>query len=110
MTFQPGPLLPKTDDGVIQKTFEIDNLEVWGVGGDDIVAEALESRVKARAVKDANIAKARKVDKAAFLDDMRSGLIESKAFAHRQQIQGRAECDLEDRINEQKGVYDPIPE
>ena len=110
LTFEPGPLLPRTAESSLQKTFEIDNLEVWGVGGDDVVAEALESRVKARAVKDANIAKARKVDKAAFLDDFRSGIIESKAFKHREQIRGRAECDLEDRIKEQKGVYGPIAE
>lgn len=111
MTFEPGPLLPRTEDGSMnKKTFEIDQLEVWGVGGDAVVAEALESRVKARAVKDANIKKARKVDKAAFLDDFRSGIIESKAFKHREQIQGRAECDLEDRVKEQKGVYSPIDE
>lgn len=110
LTFEPGPLLSPPADGSLQKTFEIDNLEVWGVGGDDIVAEALESRVKARAVKNANIAKARKVDKAAFLDDFRSGIIESKAFKHRDQIRGRAECDLEDRIKDQKGVYGPIEE
>jgi len=108
LTFEPGPLLPRKEEGSLQKTFEIDNLEVWGVGGDDVVAEALESRVKARAVKDANIAKARKVDKAAFLDDFRSGVIESKAFKHREQIVGRAECDLEDRIKDQKGVYGAV--
>ena len=108
LTFEPGPLLPRTQEGSLKKTFEIDNLEVWGVGGDEVVAEALESRIKARAVKDANIAKARKVDKAAFLDDFRSGIIESKAFQHRQQIRGRAECDLEERIQEEKGVYGPI--
>lgn len=109
LTFEPGPLLPRTQEGTFQKTFEIDSLEVWGVGGDDVVQEALESRVKARAVKDANIAKARKVDKAAFLDDFRSGIIESKAFKHRQQIVGRAECDLEERIKEGEGVYSPPP-
>lgn len=109
LTFEPGPLLPQSEEASMSdKTFEIDNLEVWGVGGDDVVAEALESRVKARAIKDANIKKARKVDKAAFLDDFRSGIIESKAFKHREQVQGRAECDLEDRIHEQKGVYGPI--
>ena len=110
MTFEPGPMLPSSEDGMSTKTFEIDNLEVWGVGGDAVVAEALESRVKARAIKDANIKKARKVDKAAFLDDFRSGVIESKAFQHRQQIQGRAECDLEDRIKKEEGVYGPIKE
>jgi hypothetical protein len=110
MTFESGPLLPRSEDGMSKTTFEIDNLEVWGVGGDAVVAEALESRVRARAIKDANIKKARKVDKAAFLDDFRSGIIESKAFQHRQQVQGRAECDLEDRIHQQEGVSGPLKE
>jgi hypothetical protein len=70
---------------------------VWGVGGDDVVAEALESRSRQRELTAANIQKARKVDKAAFLDDFRSGLIESKAFQHRDQMRGRADADLDDK-------------
>lgn len=33
LTFEPGPLLPRTQEGTLQKTFEIDNLEVWYVRG-----------------------------------------------------------------------------
>jgi hypothetical protein len=84
MTFEKGPLLPGKE-----QQFVIDDLEVWGVGGTAVVLEALADRKKSRGVRDAAIQKARKVDKAAFLDDFKSGLIESKAFAHRGQIQGR---------------------
>ncbi len=63
-----------------RKYFDIESLEVWGVGGDEIVAAALGARRQQREIKAANIRKARKVDKAAFLDDLKSGLIESKAF------------------------------
>jgi len=76
----------RSDDN--RKSFEIQSLEVWGCGGDSVVTEALGERLKARAIIDANIRKAKKVDKAAFLDDFNSGLIESKAFKHRGEIQG----------------------
>lgn len=41
-----------------------------------------------------NVSKARKVDRAAFLDDFKSGVIESKAFSHVNQVdRGRAGDD-----------------
>jgi hypothetical protein len=93
MSFESGRLLDHK-----ASTFEIDNLEVWGVGGTQVVEEALGARSRQRDIKNAAIQKARKVDKAQFLDDFRSGLIESKAFQHRSQIQGRdaAPIDVED--------------
>lgn len=84
MTFESGRLLDHKGT-----TFEIDNLEVWGVGGTEVVQEALGARSRQRDIKNAAIQKARKVDKAQFLDDFRSGLIESKAFQHQAQVQGR---------------------
>ncbi|CAB9519216.1 TLD domain-containing protein 1 [Seminavis robusta] len=102
MTFENGPLLGQSASGGANKQFDLEALEVWGVGGEEVVNAALGDRVKARAVKDAAIQKARKVDKAAFLDDFRSGIIESKAFAHRQQVKGRADADLEDHDREER--------
>lgn len=98
LTFEQGLLLPPTVSSTgsvtLQKYFEIDSLEVWGVGGDAVVQEALADRVKQRDILHANIQKARKVDKAQFLDDFKSGLIESKAFVHRDQMRGRdGGCD-----------------
>lgn len=99
LTFENGPLLGSAIN-TNNKQFDMEALEVWGVGGEEVVFAALGDRVKARALKDAAIQKARKVDKAAFLDDFRSGLIESKAFQHRQQARGRADADLEDHDKE----------
>eukprot|EP00980_Cylindrotheca_fusiformis_P010551 scaffold2334_cov118-Cylindrotheca_fusiformis.AAC.23 len=89
MTFESGRLLKLGSGGNNSKTFDIDSLEVWGVGGTEMVTEALGARDKERDVRQAAVNRARKVDKAAFLDDFQSGLIDSKAFAHRSQIQGR---------------------
>ena len=101
LTFEAGALLPppKVDNGIPQparKYFDIESLEVWGVGGDEVVAEALGARAQQREITAANIRKARKVDKAQFLDDFKSGLIESKAFQHREQMRGRADCHVDD--------------
>ena len=98
LTFEKGPMLPLSEDGGLQKYFELESLEVFGVGGSsEIVEQALQGRAKLRAVRDANIQKARKVDKAQFLDDFRSGAISSKAFKYREQIDGRADADVDER-------------
>mmetsp|Transcript_4991 Transcript_4991/g.14468 ORF Transcript_4991/g.14468 Transcript_4991/m.14468 type:complete len:570 (+) Transcript_4991:244-1953(+) len=100
LTFQKGSLLAgggetSAANATAKSMFEIDNLEVWGVGGTEVVRESLEARSRSRDIRQANINKARKVDKAAFLDDLRSGVIDNKAFAHRAQIQGRdGTCEL----------------
>jgi hypothetical protein len=101
LTFEKGHLLSEGSGGGTGKEFEIDSLEVWGVGGTEMVMEALGARTKQRDIRQAAINKARKVDKAAFLEDFQSGLLESKAFAHRTQIQGRdGACIGEDEMNE----------
>ncbi|CAJ1928148.1 unnamed protein product [Cylindrotheca closterium] len=99
LTFAKGRLLGNANDALLGKSaivgeknakyFDIDSLEVWGVGGTEVVMEALGARTKHRDIRQAGINKARKVDKAAFLEDFQSGLMDSKAFAHRNQIQGR---------------------
>lgn len=106
LTFENGSLLPPLPSGAQQSTFEIDVVEVWGVGGDQVVADALDERQKARALKEEGIRRARKVDKAQFLDDFRSGVIDSKAFKHRQEIDGRADEDCKDRWNKNKYDYE----
>lgn len=105
LTFEYGPLLAKTADGAMQKSFDIDSLEVWGVGGDEVVTAALGARNRQREITAANLRKARKVDKAAFLDDFRSGMIESKAFAYKDQIRGRADAVV-DESHQNAYVYE----
>ena len=99
MTFEAGKLLPPREIGNPSTVFDLECLEVWGVGGDAVVAKALGNRHKQREVVASSIRKARKVDKAQFLDDFKSGLIESKAFAHRAEMRGRADCHVDDNDN-----------
>lgn len=95
LTFDNGSLLLNSPKG--QSSFTVESLEVWAVGGDDVVEKGLGARDKVRQMKAEGIRRARKVDKAQFLDDLRSGAIYSKAFQHREQIDGRADQDVEDR-------------
>lgn len=106
LTFENGRLLPDVGSSAGQqqqqqhrKVFDIDSLEVWGVGGTETVQSALQARDACRAIADEAIRRARKVDKAQFLDDFRAGTFASKAFAHRQDVDGRADADLNERAN-----------
>ena len=103
LTFDNGRLLPNVGDyGTTsandknsqqqhRKYFTVDSLEVWGVGGTAATRTALQQRDVARAQAQETIRRARKVDKAQFLDDFRSGTYASKAFQHRQETDGRAD-------------------
>ena len=87
-TFQKGNLIP--EDSLEQ--FNIKAIEIWGVGGESIIAHALEKRDEHRQTTDSVVYKARKVtDKAGFLPDLKSGLIETNLYKHREQARGRAE-------------------
>jgi len=111
LTFVGGELLASsTSNSNSQRrqrnSFEIESMEVWGVGGDSAVKEALGQREEHRQIMDANIKKARKVDKAQFLDDFKSGLIESKAFQHRGQIRGREGTAIDEDHGENAYRYE----
>ena len=103
LTYDNGTLLPNVGTSghsastTIQhhrSIFDVECIEVYGVSNDlEVITMAIGSRTIDRANKDELIRKARKVDKAQFLDDFQSGIIASKAFAHRQQIDGRADDD-----------------
>jgi TLD len=83
--------------------FDIECLEVYGVSDTiDVIEMAIGSRTLNRNTKEELIRKARKVDKAQFLDDFQSGIISSKQFVHRQQIDGRADVDGEDCLLKKK--------
>lgn len=101
LTFENGKL-----ENSVDSSFFVDTIEVWGVGGEEAVASALEARTEKRAQKDEAIRKARKVDKAQFLDDFRAGTFDSKAFAHRQQVDGRGREDMEDRARDKNKEYE----
>ena len=62
LTFERGALASG-------KRFEIDALEVWGVGGAEALARAAEAQGDARRATEKSIAKARRVDKAQFANN-----------------------------------------
>ena len=82
-TYQSGELLPENS---LEK-FEIKQLEVWGVGGDETIQQALRERAEYRERTDTAIARARTVkDKTAFAKDMKEGLVPNKLFEHDEQV------------------------
>lgn len=101
-TFQMGNLLPSKDSFSQKIFFNIHQLEVWGCGGEDVVTEALESRRQERSLRASQIQHYRRVDKSAFLTDLRTGLIESKAFGHMDEIQGSTRVRV---LNRNKNSY-----
>ena len=89
-TFEKGSLVPKSWRG----TFDIIDLEVWAIGNRGTIEKGMTGRTGERHERDANVRKAKTVDKAAFLDDFKSGFMDSKAFAHQEQVDyGRADAN-----------------
>ncbi|KAG7364303.1 TLD domain containing protein [Nitzschia inconspicua] len=55
--------------------FDVDSIEVWGVGGKAWIRHALEAREQARAIAASNLEQRRRIyDKTQMLDDFRNGL------------------------------------
>jgi hypothetical protein len=77
-------------------TLHIDSLEIYAVGDSETIKRGFQAQNHYRDIADSTLRNARTVDKAAFLGDMRNGVIESKAFAHRGQVDGRAHGYLKD--------------
>lgn len=69
-TFESGPLL----SGQWDKFFNVGSIEIWGVGGDDVVKEALSMKEKKEEIYDATRRRVQRVDKSQFLEDFQSGL------------------------------------
>ncbi|KAL7527913.1 hypothetical protein ACHAXR_002186, partial [Thalassiosira sp. AJA248-18] len=90
-SFEEGYLgLPPSDDPFSSQSFSsalhIDSLEIYAVGDEDTIRRGFKAQYQHRDIADATLRNARTVDKAAFLGDMRNGVIETKAFAHRGQV------------------------
>jgi hypothetical protein len=87
-TFESGDLLPLD---AIEK-FEIQCLEVWGVGDDEVIKDALKERADLRERTDTAVFNARVVhDKSQFAKDMKSGLLATKVFVDDKDVRGRSE-------------------
>jgi len=71
-TFESGMLSVEAEEKVNsgeEPIFELVTVELWGVGGTTALVEAANSQKQARAIEDASIQRARKVDKAAFFEN-----------------------------------------
>jgi len=79
--------------------FDVDCIEVWGVGGEEWISDALKAQVGVKENKSASLEQARKVDKRQFLDHFEKGLsfVETTGpFGHRSLVGER--CDIGSRI------------
>jgi len=94
-TYESGNLLPADS----LERFEIGALEVWGVGGDAVISEALRQRAEYRERTDTFRRDATSVhDKSFLAKDMQSGLIEgSKLFAHQKDTRGSHKFRVDDK-------------
>ena len=66
--------------------FDVDCIEIWGVGGEEWIADALQTQAKAKKMHAACLEMARRVDKRQLLDDLDNGLIFGNGdglFGHR---------------------------
>lgn len=92
-TFQDGELLPTE----ALETFEIHTLEVWGVGGDDVIKKALSDRAVYRERHEDMIHRARVVhDKKQFAEDMQLGLVPNILYTHQESARGRHDFVVDD--------------
>lgn len=101
LTFEGGNLLPESTandgkdkefSGVSKSAFEIDHLEVYACGGKQIIERGMKALANDREIRDENIQRARKVDKAQFFNNAfdREFLL-SGTFAHTAQSADRSE-------------------
>jgi hypothetical protein len=91
-SFEAGPLLgdSSTSEGSSSSAFEIDVMEVWGSGGEDILSQALAGLEDKRAQKRRVQERARKVDRAAFFEnDFDQEMFLGNTFQHRKQMEQR---------------------
>ena len=72
--------------------FDVDCIEVWGVGGEDWIEDALQAQNKAKEMKTAGLEKARKVDKRQLLDAFENGLVLGNIFGYRDLVSERCDC------------------
>ncbi|CAE7665830.1 unnamed protein product [Symbiodinium microadriaticum] len=91
LTFEPGAMLEGSSDG----SFSISIMEVWGCGGEELIAQALEGQAKDRGARDALINKARQVDKAAFAgNSFDQEFLLSKNFSHKVRMADESACHM----------------
>ncbi len=82
-SFEEGYVGPSpSDDPFSSQSFSskvhIDSLEIFAVGDEETIRKGFKAQYQHRDIADATLRNARTVDKAAFLGDMRNGIVETK--------------------------------
>ncbi|GMH61615.1 hypothetical protein TrLO_g9916 [Triparma laevis f. longispina] len=91
-SFAAGSILPSFPSTFPLCSAEVYRILVLGISEIDVGMEGVQ---KERERKGIAVNKARKVDRAQFLDDFRNGMMDSKAFAHVGQVdRGRGGEDV----------------
>jgi hypothetical protein len=92
-SYQVGDLLPED----AMEKFEIQSLEVWGVGNEDVIAHAMQKRAEYRVQLEDTIRRARTViNKKQFVEDLKTGFTPNKLYQHRDDSRGRHEFMVDD--------------
>ena len=109
-TFVKGPLLH--DNHCTMEYFDIDVLEVWGIGGSSSFQDALQSRQELMEQIDTQRKHVQQIkDKRVFLSDFQSGVYDNnKLYSHRTATRGRHEFEVshprkDSRYNVKKEEY-----
>lgn len=89
--FVDGCLLGKCRNSL--NYFDVDCIEIWGVGGEEWIADSLKAQRRVKAVYAANLEKARKIDKRHLLDDFANGLIVGNSDLFRYHDLVNERCD-----------------
>lgn len=93
--FEDGDLLLGNCDQSLYH-FDIDCIEVWGVGGEEWIKSAMETQAGTKELHASVLEHVRTVDKAAFMDDFKTGLTtvgtDPGLFAHQNHVEER--CDF----------------
>ena len=97
LTFENGPLLSLKDESNSYCSFEVEAIEAFGVGSSQMIEDAMNARDEYRKEAQKKIRNAMKGAKAAFLEDMQSGLVGTKVFKHRDEMRGRdGACNMDE--------------
>ena len=81
-SFAAGPLLPPFFGDSPTRSFDVDVMEVWGVGGSDRIQRALAARNRDRSFKEASRRRNAEVDRTQFVDHFQSDMVDCKVFSH----------------------------
>ena len=104
LTYESGNLLPVNRDinlpnnfmeanDIQNGKFEIDAIEIWATGGAKFVEHGLKELSKTREIKEENIQRARKVDKAQFFNNaFDKEFLLSGTFQHASQVADHHDC------------------